>query len=89
MHIIVDQMERLHGSPHEVYALNSALLTDEEMADGIKAFKDQNQEHPWRSMEDPFFGGSGPAQMWALKFKTNSERKPEEGGEQTGATDHP
>lgn len=70
-------------------ALNSALLTDEEMADGIKAFKDQIQEHPWRSMEDPFFGGSGPSQMWALKFKTNSERKPEEGGEQTGATDHP
>ena len=61
-------------------ALNSALLTDEEMAGGINAFHSGStggagellvgaKAHPWRCLEDPFFGDEAPNRMWELQFK--------------------
>ena len=70
-------------------ALNSALLTDDEMADGIRAFKDKTQTHPWRSMEDPFFGGKGPEEMWELKFRVDADEKAAEPEGGRGSTQAP
>ena len=39
-------------------ALNSALLTDDEMAAGKAAFEKKEVNHPWKSFKDPFFGGN-------------------------------
>jgi len=58
-------------------ALNSALLTDEEMEAGRKAFEENNrkdnknnnnnQQHPWKSFKDPFFDGN-TTDMWELSL---------------------
>ena len=37
-------------------ALNSALLTDEEMAVGNEAFKKKLERHPWQNFKRPLFG---------------------------------
>ena len=98
-------------------ALNSALLTDKEMAVGIQAFNEAKQKdkqtfvascqidgqtvnidtetetetedssgggtevffkntvnHPWRDYGDPFFNGTGPDKMWALKFSVPEQQ---------------
>lgn len=49
---LTDQRKQLISN-----ALNSALLTDEEMAIGNLSFKKKIKNHPWKSFKDPFFGG--------------------------------
>ena len=55
-------------------ALNSALLTDEEMERGKKPF---NGDHPWKKFADPFFGGN-LEEMWQLdmpNLRTNENKE--------------
>ena len=49
-------------------ALNGALLNDEEMKEGLEAFRKgiNGKGHPWKAYPDPFFGGEGAAQLWDL-----------------------
>ena len=55
-------------------ALNEALLTDEEMEAGKAAFLAGNDDtHPWRGYEDPFFGGK-VADLWKLTFPGGEEK---------------
>ena len=41
-------------------ALNGALLNDEEMKEGLEAFRKgiNGKGHPWKAYPDPFFGGA-------------------------------
>jgi G3E family GTPase len=63
-----------------VAALNGALLTDEEMAAGVKAFKEgEDEEHPWRLMADPLFEGEGKDVIWKVELEEwGSEEDDEE-----------
>ena len=59
-------------------ALNEALLTDEEMEAGKAAFLAGNDDtHPWRGYEDPFFGGK-VADLWKLNFPGGENEEKDE-----------